>query len=419
MSQILFPTHLLLKILPDLTKECILIDHVGTKAKCSICCPLCKKFISLSAYSTSVGISFRLNNFARHVVTAHIEIAAGEHNCQDSVLEDVRLCSNRSSGNRPTLKRLQNRDSNKENVRKEPTPSTSCLHDVHQESLSELTQKIQLLETQNEKLKAELVVMKNFELNNKVLVDDITTLKKNAESSQLAMNELKKRYDAVLSENINLEASNLQSKADHEICYGHLVESNGQLKKAKEELDAMNAKISETVVLNSNLQERYDVSIVDVGRLEAERNKLIEERNLMKQSIGERIENLLQVQKNLKTHNEQLKLDVQRIREEVQDQIKSVELSVPFNHLMRNPENDGDIDMEANYLREKINGLETDLDKVKSELHLSQLERRDLLHSLLDLQGKVRTMARLRPAIDPFTFHVNSHQNHLKCESFI
>lgn len=76
----------------------------------------------------------------------------------------------------------------------------------------------------------------------------------------------------------------------------------------------------------------------------------------------------------------------------------------------------GSMEMEW---QEKAKTFEKQLEEVRRELHSSQMERRDLLHSLLDLKGKVRVMARLCPvkkSSNMIQFKINANQTNLKCE---
>ncbi|XP_055325645.1 protein claret segregational-like [Sitodiplosis mosellana] len=61
--------------------------------------------------------------------------------------------------------------------------------------------------------------------------------------------------------------------------------------------------------------------------------------------------------------------------------------------------------------------LEDEVKMVRGQLRSSQMERRNLLHALLDLQGKVRVMARLCPAkclSAKIQYQINSNQTKLK-----
>lgn len=71
--------------------------------------------------------------------------------------------------------------------------------------------------------------------------------------------------------------------------------------------------------------------------------------------------------------------------------------------------------------RQTTSNLQMKLTKIQSELYESHMIRRDLLHLNLNLQGKLRVMARLRPpftqGVNEMRLQINSRHNELKCES--
>lgn len=78
-----------------------MLNHNGSDLKCSICCPNCKKFVTLSPYFTLTGIGFRVQNFARHFATYHSAPLTNLNPMQCGIIK-----KKLNQSTRPALKRL-------------------------------------------------------------------------------------------------------------------------------------------------------------------------------------------------------------------------------------------------------------------------------------------------------------------------
>lgn len=95
------------------------------------------------------------------------------------------------------------------------------------------------------------------------------------------------------------------------------------------------------------------------------------------------------------------------------------EITVASNALAdRTNQNMADGAQMVEIWRKKSAQCELDLKKVQMALEKSEKKRRDLLHLVLDLKGKVRVMARLRTVADStsFNFELNENCDQLICK---
>lgn len=94
-------------------------------------------------------------------------------------------------------------------------------------------------------------------------------------------------------------------------------------------------------------------------------------------------------------------------RHEKQLQDENVRLKQELSKFINTSNDEGiEISMERKsdeQWREKVEKLEAELKKAKLELQNSNIDRRNLLHNLLELKGKVRIVCRLRPILDGFS----------------
>lgn len=74
--------------------------------------------------------------------------------------------------------------------------------------------------------------------------------------------------------------------------------------------------------------------------------------------------------------------------------------------------------------REKAQQLQKKLDYVQVELEVANAERRELLHKVLDLQGRARVMCRFRPSLNAaesaneMKIQISPNRNKLTCKCF-
>lgn len=134
------------------------------------------------------------------------------------------------------------------------------------------------------------------------------------------------------------------------------------------------------------------------------------------EGVQNQIENVSKTQKGFENDNQQLKIDVQNMRNEFEAELKKIETETLPLLIKQTTIRSDEVD-STNEWRQKAKKLEAELKKIKSELHRSQLERCDLLHNVLLLRGKVRVMARMRPENDnQMKFEVNSRRTQLHGE---
>lgn len=115
----------------------------------------------------------------------------------------------------------------------------------------------------------------------------------------------------------------------------------------------------------------------------------------------------------LKSENDQLKASIFVLKEEKQNVVNDLENTRTQSQMNIN-------DAEVAKWRQRARDYETELKKTQSELYASHEIRRDLLNSMLNLQGRVRVMARLRPVLKTGTnevrLEINTGHNKLKCK---
>lgn len=464
---------MLLKILPGLTRRNILIDQTGGKIKCSICCPKCEKLLTLSAYYTLDGVGFRSNNFARHIMTAHkmptqiivnhkfnktatikrlqrrIRIANKEniengqqsqpstpiantstatHNNQDNSI--ICMDTNTSLMDENVQLKTQNVDlrSHCDDLNKEINNLNAKGIDLQTRYNGLLNAQQKMVDeknkwehdavlmknlydaktVENEKMKRtiitlneEIPVMRNFEKQLREFTNSnqlLMNANKNLQADLVVMKELKVNYDALMAKNDQLVAD-FHKESEFRMKFEVLEAEHEQLK--------VNFNEKYDVLLNENvgLKLQNTNSKCNMELLQSNYEKLKEAQQKLYDADNKWRDDSISMQKLYETvliENEQLKSE--------NKQMKGGAFSM--DELNGSLEELNSVDW-----RQKTQSLETDLNQAQSELYFSQIAYRDVLHSLLDLQGKVRVMARLQPAVDPFKFEVNSRQNRLKCKS--
>lgn len=356
-----------------MTKEYIFID-VGPIVKCYIRCPKCNDTKSLSSYVTGAGIGFRLGNFNRHFVKLHsdsITSAPTKRKFGRDLLSD------------------ENAKKSKENVENIPAISTIASTSTSTVNLDDLLSTNRNLTVENEKLKRSMIgLRKNEEINDK-LVEEINELKKN--NSQLALD--------------------VSLIPDYEKRYNDLLEVNAQLKSE-------NIKYCQFKKLNAHFEQRCNDFLSEKLQLNTQISQLKTELHGLA-VYKELYDEMIQAQKKLFDEKTKLQDEAGKIKNDYELLVKThknTRMQLSMQQCMT--DNDS-VDCEGSViseLRQKAEHLAINLDKTQSDLFASQIERRNLLHKLLDLQGKVRVMARLRPSLEPISFSTNMEQNQLTSE---
>lgn len=134
--------------------------------------------------------------------------------------------------------------------------------------------------------------------------------------------------------------------------------------------------------------------------------------------IQDRIKNVLKTQNIIKNENHELKQRILALKNEFNDELKKVkdfELQ-SLSAEQVNVSNHGALEVEE--WRRKAESFQMELKHIQNELHHSQLERSNLLHTVMEMIGKVRVMARLRPAKSSkqIKFEINSRRTELTCK---
>lgn len=135
-------------------------------------------------------------------------------------------------------------------------------------------------------------------------------------------------------------------------------------------------------------------------------------------ALKTRVKNILNTQEILKNENHELKKRIFAMKNEFNDDLKKLKDSSlqSLSAEQVNVSNHGAIEVDK--WRQKAENFQTELKHVQNELYHSQLERSNLLHTVMELKGKVRVMARLRPAKSSkqIKFELNSRRTELICE---
>lgn len=123
----------------------------------------------------------------------------------------------------------------------------------------------------------------------------------------------------------------------------------------------------------------------------------------------------------LKHENDQLKHSISGLKEEKENLINDLQNTQAKLTQIESQSQVVNSNAEMVEWRQRATNLQMELTKIQSELYTSYMIRRDLLHSNLNLQGRLRVMARLRPVFTQGTnamrIQINSSHNELKCKS--
>lgn len=134
-------------------------------------------------------------------------------------------------------------------------------------------------------------------------------------------------------------------------------------------------------------------------------------------AFHQKLVELYTAHKQLKNENAQLRENMLSIQREVENEMMN-QMAGQLQRVSVNQSTDADV----KEWKEKAEKFEMDLIQAQTELRATQIERRNLLHSLLDLKGKVRVMARLRPLVrssDQILFEISRCKTRLKSRKFI
>lgn len=369
--------------------------------------------MSLSTYYTANGIGFRTRNFARHVATVHSEVPSSFKRRLDNIDSILQKRQKENIGPQQFQDQSNQDQSSAENssrfdelentIKQLTSDKTELERKVHAMEGVERLYNISLAANRN--LETELAGMKKTastlkEHNDKLLKANVV-MNNNIQTLTDGKYELEVRYKDLAQSYSKLEAD-MNKLTNDTLAMKNEIEQKAELEKSISALEERNDQLfNANVTLNRSIAKLSSIG----ADCEAERNKLVADNLAMKNEL-EQYGILLQTHKQLKDENDNLLHHMEKMKHEIKD----LELCSSFDRAMSpKPEMANDLE-----LRSKLDALEINLFKIQSELYSLQIQRRDLLHSYLDLQGKVRVMARLCPSDDPMQFNINSNQNRLE-----
>lgn len=381
------------------------------------------------------GVGFRSNNFARHFMKTH---RTTNHEIMRT-LHLKRLQKPTRSVNKKNFENVEQLRVMRELVCTSTTTNIQVDSDVFMSTntLNDQIKKCNIdLKAQRDRLQQKLVDERNKWKN------DMLSLKKSYDTKSIENDRLKTEV-----KQLNAEISamkNFMEKTNHGFVGTNqlLIEANNQLqndlvvmKEFKVNYDALkstNDQLMADCIEANEIRKKYEALAEEHNQFTELYNMLYHENVELKSQdakikfhmdrLKSQYDELNQTQQKLKDEKKKWEDDAVSVKKLYETALKENELlksenkrlddSFPMDKMNCSLERLSSVDW-----CEKAKSLETDLNEAQSELYLSQMANRDILHSLLDLQGKVRMMARLQPAVNPFRFVVNSHQNQLKRKS--